>query len=100
MVEAKHWERGRLKLLLWSEIAKNRTKNIKKGAKIDMRREGRSRETKSIPPPLKSLTKRWKPHKIINILGMISVARYLHFMYTIIICTMLGFCEKLITSKY
>jgi hypothetical protein len=67
-------------------------KTPKMGAKMEKRKEGRRREKKSVPPPLKSLTSRWESHKIINISGM-HAAHYLHFMYTIIIFTMPGFCE-------
>jgi len=58
-------------------LARHNKKTQKKGRKIEKRREGQRRETKSIPPPLKSLTRRWKPHKIINISRM-HAAHYLH----------------------
>jgi hypothetical protein len=75
-------------------------KTPKTGAKIEKNRAPHTRQTKSIPPPLKSLTKRWKPYKIINILGMISAAHIFHLMYTTIVGIMLGFWVKLITSKF
>jgi hypothetical protein len=67
-VEAKRWERGRPELLVWLKTTKNKTKNTKSGSE-NRKEKGEEEERNKVysSSPKKPYTKRWKPHKIVNI---------------------------------